>query len=498
MRRVFKRAALQIPAIARLYRHRDELLAANAAAVESIAALTAERERLVAENARLTAETAALASERERLIAERVELTSAVAALGAERDGLIAARDRLSDELERDRAETALLIAERQRIDKELAAAVASNESLAGERERLRSEVARLSARVVHDEPPLSEPARSAPEKIADAIAAASAQAALSGPLVSIVCVARNAEQFVARAIASMQAQIYGNVELLFQDGASTDRTLDIVRGSGNLNLVSEPDQATLDGLLRAAARAKGEIIGVCWADDELLPHAAGWAAAMFRQHPADIVYGDQLFVHDDGGAEWIAEGSPWERAKFLRQEFFPPFSSSFFRRTALLALAERLTVFDHDEFEFWLWLDRLGTILHVPGLVSKFHVHGGSRWTKPGYCETMVRGRRRAIAQFAAAEGERAAALGAEAELGLELWAALHEISCTGSIEHSLSHLERIQEGFNGDPRFLMTLARLLNESKRRTMSHGDRILRVAQRLGFDVGVLAARSTAS
>ena len=291
-----------------------------------------------------------------------------------------------------------------------------------------------------------------------------------------------------------MRAQRYPNVELVVQDGGSADGTLDIVRAAGPVNLVSEPDEATIDGLLRAAGRANGEIVAVCCADDELLPHAAGWAADMFARMPGDVVYGDQLFVYEDAEAEWISQGWTWDRGRFLRQEFFPPFSSSFFRRSALVALRQRLRAFDHDEFEFWLWLDRLGPIRHAPGLVSRFHVHGGSRWTKPGYCETVVGGRRRAIAHYAAAAGEGASMLAEEATLGLELWAALHEISCTGSIKHSLKHLERVLDRFNGDPRFLMTLGRLLDASKRDRLKHIGRILGAAQRLGFDFGVLAQR----
>jgi hypothetical protein len=105
-----------------------------------------------------------------------------------------------------------------------------------------------------------------------------------------------------------------------------------------------------------------------------------------------------------------------------------------------------------------------------------------------------MAPGRRRAIAHYAEALGGEGAALAAEAELGLELWAALHEISCAGSIPHSLAHLERILDRYDGDRRFLMVLARLLNASKRQSLAHADRILGAAQRLGFDFGVLARR----
>lgn len=473
IRRQLKRAALKVPAIAALHRQREELRAECARLRAAIAELAAQRDAEHAERTRLAAEVEALAAARLRAEAE-----GAAAA---------AAQRRLAEEL-------AALHPRADALAQQVSALEGKIRGLMQERADLEHRIAGLSARAIHLELIPTGPPRSPDAEIAAAVAAAAAEAATSGPLVSIVCVCRNAEAFVARALASMRGQAYRPVELLVQDGDSTDGTLDIVRRFDGAKLHSERDAAALDGLLRAARRAQGEIVAVCWADDELLPHAAGWAAAMFERHGGDVVYGDQLFVYDADGAEWIANGASWDRRRFLRQEFFPPFSSAFFRRSALLALAERLTVFDHDEFEFWLWLDRAGALRYAPGLVSKFHVHAGSRWTKPGYCETMVPGRRRAIARYAEGLGAEAGPLAAEAQLGLELWAALHEISCTGSIPHSLGHLERILDRHDGDPRFLMTLVRLLNQSKRSGLAEASRILAAAQRLGFDFGVLAQR----
>lgn len=461
IRRQLKRAALKVPAIAALHRQREELRAECARLRAAIADLAAQRDAEHRERTRLAAEVEALAADHQALRAE---------------------------------AEAARLRADA--LAQQCSVLEGKIRGLMQERADLEHRIAGLSARAIHLELIPTGPPRSPDAAIAAAVAAAAAEAATGGPLVSIVCVCRNAEAFVARALASMQGQAYRPVELLVQDGDSTDGTREIARGFDGVKLHSERDAAALDGLLRAARRAQGEIVAVCWADDELLPHAAGWAAAMFERHGGDVVYGDQLFVHDADGAEWIANGAPWDRRRFLRQEFFPPFSSAFFRRSALLALAERLTVFDHDEFEFWLWLDRAGALRYAPGLVSKFHVHAGSRWTKPGYCETMVPGRRRAIARYAEALGEEAGPLAAEAQVGLELWAALHEISCTGSIPHSLGHLERILDRHDGDPRFLMTLVRLLDQSKRSGLAEASRILAAAQRLGFDFGVLAQRKT--
>lgn len=50
---------------------------------------------------------------------------------------------------------------------------------------------------------------------------------------ISIVTVARNAESTIADTIASVIAQDYPDIEHIVVDGASTDRTLDIVKAGG-------------------------------------------------------------------------------------------------------------------------------------------------------------------------------------------------------------------------------------------------------------------------
>ena len=89
-------------------------------------------------------------------------------------------------------------------------------------------------------------------------------------PLVTVVTVCKDAAKYLPRAIASVKAQDYPNIEYIIQDGGSSDDTAVVVESNGLLGgFVSEPDLCTLDGLLRAARRAQGQCIAVCWADDE-------------------------------------------------------------------------------------------------------------------------------------------------------------------------------------------------------------------------------------
>ncbi len=68
---------------------------------------------------------------------------------------------------------------------------------------------------------------------------------------VSIITVAYNAEETIADALKSVAAQSYANIEHIVIDGASKDRTAEIVKThSGRLvRFVSEPDKGIYDAM---------------------------------------------------------------------------------------------------------------------------------------------------------------------------------------------------------------------------------------------------------
>lgn len=124
-------------------------------------------------------------------------------------------------------------------------------------------------------------------------------------PLVSIVMPARNAEQFLARAIQSLILQTYPNWELWLIDDASTDQTIDIA------HLFHWPTIHVVQPgvhLGRSAARnlgleyATGEFVLFLDADDELLPDALLSHIKHFQKVPeADLVYSDGYYCTSQG-----------------------------------------------------------------------------------------------------------------------------------------------------------------------------------------------------
>src|SRR5690349_1595505 len=94
-------------------------------------------------------------------------------------------------------------------------------------------------------------------------------------PLVSIVMFVRNRAVTVRRAIESVLTQNYPNIQLVVQDGVSTDGTLEILKSYGpKIDLVSERDAGVHDAFWRALQRVDGEIIGTCLSDEQLTPGA--------------------------------------------------------------------------------------------------------------------------------------------------------------------------------------------------------------------------------
>src|SRR3954467_9768230 len=102
-------------------------------------------------------------------------------------------------------------------------------------------------------------------------------------PLVSIFMFVRNGGKALRRAIDSVMAQTYPNIEFIVQDAVSTDGTLDLLRSYGDrINLVSELDSGPSEGLWGAMERCNGEIVGSCLADEELMPDAVEQAVRAF------------------------------------------------------------------------------------------------------------------------------------------------------------------------------------------------------------------------
>lgn len=120
---------------------------------------------------------------------------------------------------------------------------------------------------------------------------------------VTIIIAAYNAETTIERALKSVKSQNFENWECLIIDGASKDKTIEIVqtiiKSDSRFQLFSEPDKGVYDAFNKGWRLAHGDWIYYLGCDDELLPN--GISALMDCTSNVDFVYGGIIRRYRNG-----------------------------------------------------------------------------------------------------------------------------------------------------------------------------------------------------
>ncbi|MCR5711269.1 MAG: glycosyltransferase [Prevotella sp.] len=125
---------------------------------------------------------------------------------------------------------------------------------------------------------------------------------------VTIITVCRNNALGLEKTIQSVESQTWAKKEFLIIDGASTDKTLDVIKAheTGITQWISEPDQGIYDAMNKGVQMAKGEWVifmnaGDTFADSNILQrvfgHSSPTAPSTFGIPPKefDVIYGDVI-----------------------------------------------------------------------------------------------------------------------------------------------------------------------------------------------------------
>lgn len=115
----------------------------------------------------------------------------------------------------------------------------------------------------------------------------------MESPLVTIITVVYNGEDYIEQAITSVLQQTYSNIEYIVVDGQSKDNTMVIVNKYKDKiqKIISEKDKGISDAFNKGIALATGEIIGILNADDWYEKNTVEKVVTQMGE--ADIVYGD-------------------------------------------------------------------------------------------------------------------------------------------------------------------------------------------------------------
>ena len=116
---------------------------------------------------------------------------------------------------------------------------------------------------------------------------------------ISIITVTKNSEKFLQESIDSLSNQTYQNFEHIIIDGASTDKTIDIIKKNSFkiTKWISEPDNGLYYAMNKGINLCSGDIIGILNSDDTYFPEALSIVNKYFVENKIDFLFGS-VFKH--------------------------------------------------------------------------------------------------------------------------------------------------------------------------------------------------------
>lgn len=189
-----------------------------------------------------------------------------------------------------------------------------------------------------------------------------------------------NPGRYLLGTIESIEDQLVEGDEVIIQDGASKDGSLDeIVRRYGDkpwLSVVSEPDSGQSDALQRALDRATNDYVMWLNADDVIYPGALAAVREGLKQGPDLLCGGSTIFKNDGRIVRTYTPGA------FTRKAFIGKgsnmFTGSFAYRTDLV---RKVGGFDAS-YQYCMDMDLFARLAEEkPSVTYIPEVVGGLRW---------------------------------------------------------------------------------------------------------------------
>lgn len=128
-------------------------------------------------------------------------------------------------------------------------------------------------------------------------------------PKISIIIPSFNKARFIAKTLDSIVSQKYSNLEVIIQDGGSSDGTPDIIKKYAakypkTIRWESKKDKGQLDAINKGLNKVSGEILAFINADDVYEPNAFASVAAAYQKNLTALWFAGRGIVIDEKDRE--------------------------------------------------------------------------------------------------------------------------------------------------------------------------------------------------
>jgi glycosyltransferase involved in cell wall biosynthesis len=122
-------------------------------------------------------------------------------------------------------------------------------------------------------------------------------------PLISIITITYNAQDYLERTLKSIRNQTNSDFEYILIDGGSTDKTMEIVKSNQELFsvIISEKDQGLYDAMNKGLNKATADYVWFMNAGDEIAEENAIEKLKILSKSQPDVVYSDTILVNNAG-----------------------------------------------------------------------------------------------------------------------------------------------------------------------------------------------------
>lgn len=193
-------------------------------------------------------------------------------------------------------------------------------------------------------------------------------------PLVSVITIVYNGEEYLEQTIKSVLNQTYSNLEYIIIDGGSKDNTLEIIQkyASHFAYWSSEPDKGISDAFNKGIANSSGEIIGLINADDWYEVDTIKKVVDAIGNN--DVAYGN-LAYWKNGIKEMVVHG----RHDFLKNEMTVNHPTVFVKRHCYQKYGLFDTTYKYAmDFDFLLRLKVNNlSFIYVPSVLANMRWEG-------------------------------------------------------------------------------------------------------------------------
>lgn len=190
--------------------------------------------------------------------------------------------------------------------------------------------------------------------------------------VITVITVTYNSEKTITDTLKSVFSQTYSNIEYIIVDGASKDKTLNIIKQyeplfDNRMRWISEPDRGIYDAMNKGIRMATGDVIGILNSDDFFTSGDVLEKVVREFEKDSDLeaVYGDVHFVHPDNLQKCVRYySSAIFRLLLFRFGFMPAHPSFYVKRECyekygLYALDYKIAA-DYDLLIRFLYVNRI------------------------------------------------------------------------------------------------------------------------------------------